>query len=69
MSHACRLVIDTGIRPFCWTRERAMGYLRDRAALSEHGERGQDLNARNLGAIALVSSWAGLVLTVDTTTL
>jgi uncharacterized protein (DUF885 family) len=36
MWRACRLVIDTGIHQFGWTREQAMGYLRDRAALSEH---------------------------------
>ena len=32
MWRACRLVIDTGIHQFGWTREQAMGYLRDRAA-------------------------------------
>ena len=36
MWRACRLVIDTGIHAFGWTREQAMSYLRDRAALSEH---------------------------------
>jgi uncharacterized protein (DUF885 family) len=36
MWRACRLVIDTGIHQFGWTREQAMTYLRDRAALAEH---------------------------------
>ena len=36
MWRACRLVIDTGIHQFGWTREQAMSYLRDRAPLSEH---------------------------------
>ena len=31
MWRACRLVIDTGIHQFGWTREQAMSYLRDRA--------------------------------------
>ncbi|MEP7345641.1 MAG: DUF885 family protein, partial [Gemmatimonadaceae bacterium] len=33
---ACRLVIDTGIHQFGWSREQAMDYLRSHAALSEH---------------------------------
>jgi uncharacterized protein (DUF885 family) len=36
MWRACRLVIDTGLHQFGWTREQAMSYLRDHAALAEH---------------------------------
>lgn len=36
MWRACRLVIDTGIHQFGWTRDQALAYLRDRAPLAEH---------------------------------
>jgi uncharacterized protein (DUF885 family) len=36
MWRACRLVIDTGIHQFGWSREQAMAYLREHAALAEH---------------------------------
>jgi uncharacterized protein (DUF885 family) len=36
MWRACRLVIDTGIHQFGWTRQQAIDYLKAHAALSDH---------------------------------
>jgi uncharacterized protein (DUF885 family) len=36
MWRACRLVIDTGIHQFGWTRRQAIDYLKAHAALSDH---------------------------------
>ena len=36
MWRACRLVVDTGIHAFGWTRQQAMDYMAERTALSLH---------------------------------
>ena len=36
MWRACRLVIDTGVHHKGWTRDKALAYLREHTALSEH---------------------------------
>jgi uncharacterized protein (DUF885 family) len=36
MWRACRLVVDTGMHAFGWSREKALTFLRENTALSEH---------------------------------
>ena len=48
MWRACRLVIDTGIHQFGWTREQAMSYLRDRAALVRARDHDRDRSLHRL---------------------
>ena len=36
MWRACRLVIDTGVHHYGWDRDKALAFLRDNTALSEH---------------------------------
>ena len=36
MWRACRLVVDTGVHALGWSRERALMFMRDNTALSEH---------------------------------
>ena len=38
---ACRLVVDTGIHYFGWTREQAIAYMAENSAMSEHNIRSE----------------------------
>jgi len=38
---ACRLVVDTGIHYFGWTREQAIDFMTDNSAMSEHNIRSE----------------------------
>ncbi len=55
---ASRLVIDTGIHHYGWTRDRVQQYLRDHTALSEHEiETEAKLGMASISATSTMRSW------------
>ncbi|XP_018012938.1 uncharacterized protein LOC108670007 [Hyalella azteca] len=62
MFRACRLVIDTGIHAFNWTKEQAMQYLLDNTAMTPHAVENEVNRYITWPGQALAYKWGELQL-------